>query len=95
MSDRVRHRLVKSSVQWNTLQETLSLKVVLFVWRGVGSGYRLPFSPLQHEEKGGRRRLTLQQIHKSRSRDHTELSRSESEKAVPGVTEIASMKPGH
>lgn len=91
----VRHRLVKSSVPWNTLQEALSLKVVLFVWSGVGSGYRLPFSPLEHEEKGGRRRLTLQQIHESRSRDRTERSRSESEKAAPGVTQIASMKPGH
>lgn len=90
----VRHRLVKSSVQWNTLQEALSLKVVLFVWRGVGSGYRSPFLPLQHEENRGKKRLTLQQIHKSSPSNRTELSRSESGKAVPRVTDIESMKPG-
>lgn len=91
----VRHRLVKSSVQWNTLQEALSLKVVVFVWKWVGSGCRLPFLPRQHKEKGGKKRLMLQQIHKSSSSGRTELSRSESGKAVPRVTEIESMKPGH
>lgn len=86
----VRHRLVKSSVQ-----ATLSLKVVLFVWKWVGSGYRLPFLPVQHKEKGGKKRPTLQQMHKSSSSGRTELSRRQSGKAVPRVTEIASMKQGH